>query len=189
MTTSNERLTFGAELDEVLAVLKDEEHYHLSRLKEVREDKECILHAGHLSLRMQTGMVQEGRGRGYGIHSHIDPSEIAHVSRIWDSYIEIALRSNGFVHARSAAKLILAAHLSNSRPERFVSTVYMALKESYDFVLYEPGIFRYVPFPNWGTALPDRRPKQEPISTVNLPASPYWQKGLRLDGGQDGGPS
>ena len=188
MTTDNSRLTFGAELDEALAILEDEERYHLDMLRQVREDKECVLHAGHLSLRMQTGMLQEGRGRGYGIHSHIDPSEISHVKRIWDSYIEIALRSNGFVHARSAAKLILAAHLSNSRPERFVDAVYKSLKESYDFVLYEPGIFRYVPFPHWGTALPDRRPKQEPISTTSLPASPYWKKRV-ADGDGGGGPN
>lgn len=177
MTTDNDRLTFGEELDEALAVLEDEERFHLDRLKEVREDRDCILHAGHLSMRMQTGMMEGGRMAGYGIHSHIEPTDIAHVRRIWDAYIEIALRSNGFVHCRSAAKLIMAAQLSTSpTSERLARTTHISLRESTDFVHYAPGVYRYVPFPHWGTALPDRRPKQEPISTVNLPASPYWQK-------------
>lgn len=188
MTTSN-RLTFGTELNEALAALEDEERYHLDRLKQVREDRDCILHAGHLSLRMQTGMLHEGRGAGYGIHSHIQPQDIAHVKRIWDAYIEIALRSYGFIHARSAAQLIMAAHLTSStNSQRFAGTVHASLKESFDFVLYSPGIYRYKPFPDWGTALPDRRPKQEPVSTASLPASPYWQKGLQIADGQDGGP-
>ena len=96
MTTDNDRSTFGAGLDEVLAELEDEERFHLDRLKEVREDRDCIIHAGHLSLRTQTGMMQEGRGNGYGIHSHIRPIGLAHVRRIWDAYIEIALMSGGF---------------------------------------------------------------------------------------------
>ena len=185
MTMNNGRLTFGEELDEALAWLEDKELYHLDMLKDIREDKQCVMHAGHLSLRMQTGMMQEGRGNGYGIHSHILPADLAHIRRIWDAYIEIALQSNGFIHARSAARLIMAAKLSSSKsPDTFVATVHKSLKDSYDFVLYSPGIYRYTPFPDWGTALPDRRPKQEPVSTASLPASPYWQKNV-----QDGDPS
>ena len=182
---SNAPLTFGTELDRVLAALEDEEAYHMSRLKDIREDRDCILQAGGLSLRLQNGMLVESREAGYGIHSHIKPTDIAHVRRIWDGYIEIALRSNGFVHVRSAARLIMASRLTTtSRPEVFVATVYRTLKESYDFVLYSPGIYRYTPFPQWGKAKPDRRPPQEPVSTVGLPASPYWQRAVS-DAGED----
>ena len=51
-------------------------------------------------------------------------------------------------------------------------------------MLYSPGIFRYLPFPHQDTIQPGGRPKQEPISTVDLPAGPYWRKSVG-----DGGPS
>ena len=169
--TTDTRPTFGEELNTVLAVLEDEERFHQHRLQQIREDKECVLHSGHLSLRMQAGMVEEGRMAGYGLHSHIKPADLAHVRRLWDAYIEIALRSNGFVHCRSAARLVLASRLSSSSVETFAGTVYKSLKDSTDFVYYSPRVFRYTPFPNTGTAQPDRR-----ISTADRPASPYWQK-------------
>ena len=185
-TNNNKRLTFGTELDKTLATLEDEELFHMTRLTEIRQDKETVIHAGHLSMRQETGMMHDGRGNGYGIHSHIKPTDIAHARRIWDAYIEIALRSNGFLHVRSAARLIMASRLTTTpNPDHFVNVVYRTLKDSYDFVLYSPGTFRYTPFPDWGHAQPDRRPKQEPVSTVNMPASPYWQKNVR-DGDPNG---
>ena len=96
-------------------------------------------------------MMREGRGNGYGIHSHILPADLAHIRRIWDAYIEIALRSNGFIHCRSAAQLIMASKLTSTpKSERFASTVYRSLRDSYDFVHYGPGIFRYTPLPPRG---------------------------------------
>ena len=84
---------------------------------------------------------------------------------------ELIQRGTSLRTAGAKRSWILYIRRGPTSVETFAGTVYKSLKDSTDFVYYSPRVFRYTPFPNTGTAQPDKR-----ISTADRPASPYWQK-------------
>ena len=158
----------------MLTRLDDTERYHRAKLEEAQRDREAVRRVYVLRLQQEAEAAEDDRA---GSHSHIAPQDIALCTSIKAACAEIAQRSEGTLQYHVAARLIIAAKLSESKnPTSLARDIRKQLAASADWSHDSPGVYRYLPYGN-GKGY-------EPSSTVQAPASPAFRPG-----GSGGGPS
>ena len=159
-----------SDLERVLSWLDDTEQYHLDRAKHARESKAAARHTAQLLRQWQLESAPTGGG-GTASHFGVSPSDIVRCPSIREALAVIACGSNGYLHYRSAARIIMAAELSSSKSlDNLSRDLFERLKQDKEHWTHDsPGVYRYLPYVRKdpvGTA---------PISTALARPSPHLQ--------------
>ena len=173
-------LTTESELDEVLSWLDDDERYHQEQVARARKNKAAVKDTLSLlkQYRVETAPI---RGDGEGeTHFGVSASDIVNCPGIREALAVIACQSNGYLHYRTAGKLLREARVSKSKNlENLVGDLYRRLKRDKDWERHGPGVFKYLPYTRLdpdGTR-PERAANLVPVSTTHIPPSPRVHRG------------
>ena len=188
MTTTD--LTAEAELDAVLGWLDDDEQFHQEHAARARRNKSAVEHTANLlrQYRMETAPIS---GDGEGLtHFGVSASDIANCPTILEALGVIACKSNGYLHYRTAGRLVQEAGLSRSKNlNNLASDLLYQLKRNKDWERHSPGVFKYLPYTRKSEGKNPPKPGKTvdiiPVSTAHIRPSP------RFGGGRNGeaGPS
>ncbi len=176
MTTTD--LTTESELDEVLSWLDDDEQYHQEQAARARKNKAAVKDTLSLlkQFRVKTAPISGDGATHFGVSA----SDIANCAGIKHALAVIAQKSNGYLHYRTAGKLIQEAGVSKSKKlENLVRDLHRRLKEDKDWERHGPGMFTYLPYTRLdpdGTR-PERAANLVPVSTTHIPPSPRVHRG------------
>ena len=180
MTTTD--LTTENELDAVLGWLDDDEQFHQEHAARARRNKAAIKHTVSLlkQYRVETAPIS---GDGDGLtHFEVSASDIVNCPTIQEALAVIACNSNGYLHYRTAGKLVLEVGLSKSKKlNNLASDLLDQLKRNKDWERHSPGVFKYLPYARRdpdGTR-PERAANLVPVSTAHVPPSPRVDRGNR----------
>ena len=134
------------EMKEYLKSLKVEQTVLQEKLNQICQHVTCVetILDTYPKWRMANPYTDTTQSNG-----SITALDIADCTSIRLALVEIAIRNNGRVKARSAAALVIEAELTKSTSKDGVTAgIYNRMKSSPDFEYEEPGIFRYLPFFN-----------------------------------------
>ena len=123
--------------------------------------------------RLEAATTEDGVGDGV-THFGTGPSVIATCPTIREALAVIACRNRGYLHYRTAARLVLKAGLSRAKSlENLCGDIFRQLRQSKNWEWVSPGVCRYLPYAQRdpdGTR-PERAANLVPVSTAHVPAS------------------
>ena len=183
MTTTD--LTTENELDGVLGWLDDYEQFHQELATFARRNKATVRHAVNL-LKQYRVETAPSSGDGSGLtHYGISASDIVNCPTILEALGVIACKSNGYLHYRTAGRLVQEAGLSKSKNlSNLASDLLYQLKRHKDWERHSPGVFKYLPYTRKSEGRNPSKPGKTvdviPVSTAHIAPSP------RFGGGHNG---
>lgn len=181
MTTPD--LTTENELDAVLGWLDDDEHFHQEHAALARRNKAAVKHTADLirQYRVETAPIS---GDGSGLtHYGVSASDIANCPTILEALGVIACKSNGYLHYRTAGRLVQEAGLSKSKNlNNLASDLLHQLKRSKDWERHSPGVFKHLPYTRKSEARPGKPVDVIPVSTAHIRPSPRFGGGRNAAG-------
>ena len=168
-------LTAESELDTVLGWLDDDEQFHQELADRARSNKTAVEQTVSLlkQYRVETAPIS-GDGDG-PTHFGVSASDVVNCPTIVEALAVIACKSNGYLHYRTAGKLMMEVGLSKSKNlNNLASALLSQLKRSEDWERHGPGVFKYLPYVRLdpdGTR-PEKAANLIPVSTAHVPPSP-----------------
>ena len=173
-------LTTESELEAVLGWLSDEEQFHQELADRARKNKTAVEQTVSLikEYRVETAPIS-----GDGLtHFGVSAPDIVNCATNLEALAVIASKSNGYLHYRTAGKLVLEAGLSKSKNlNNLASGLLSQLKRNEDWERHGPGVFKYLPYTRLdpdGTH-PEKAANLIPVSTAHVPPSPRVDRGNR----------
>ena len=180
MTTTD--LTTESELDDVLSWLDDDERYHQEQVALARKNKDAVKDTLSLlkQYRVEAAPISGG---GDGLtHFGVSASDISTCPTTREALAVIACKSNGYLHYRTAGKLIMEVGSSKSKNlDNLASGILDQLKRNKDWERHSPGVFKYLPYAGLdpdGTQ-PEKAANLIPVSTAHVLPSPHVDRGNR----------
>ena len=175
-----------ADLDSVLRWLGDGREFHQGKVEEYRQGEDAVRYTKRVvrQWRLETAVTEDGEA---GVmHYGTGASAIVNCPTVKEALALMACHSNGYLHYRTAARVVLKAGLSKSKSvENLTTDILRQLRQSRDWGSVSPGIYQYLPYARRdpdGTR-PERAANLVPVSTAHVPASP------RPDGGHRARPT
>ena len=169
-----------ADLDNMLSWLEDGQKFFAERAEQYRQGEAAVRLTQKLwhqyQLESAPIMVDEDGPTHFGVSA----SDIVQCPTIREAVELIACKSNGHLHYRTAAKVVLQAGLSKSKKlDNLSADICRQLRHSQDWEQASPGVYRYLPYTQRdpdGTR-PERAANLVPVSTAHLPLSPRFGGG------------
>ena len=176
----------AADLDSVLDWLADGRKFHEDRAGYYIRGEDAVRQTKRLVRQWRLEAGAAGDPEGAVTHFGTGPTAILRCPTVKEALALIACRNNGYLHYRTAARVVLEAGLSQSKSlENLAADIFRQLRQSKDWESVSPGVCRYLPYARRdpdGTR-PERADNIVPVSTSHVLASP------RPDGGHRARPT